>query len=217
MKTSVLLATGVLMTTATAFAQAPPAEAPSSGTTIDRANISAGIAKIRSKIAACGDQHPAQGTVKTKVKVAPSGSVQSVQITATPEAGLGDCVAAVMKRAVFGKTDRGGSFAYPFVFRQPSAPSPTPGGSSPDALDRKAISEGIARIKPAIVACGDRHKSATGIVKVNVKVKPAGSVESAVVREAPEPELGACVSKAILKATFQPTKNGGSFSYPFKF
>lgn len=212
MKASFALSALSILAASPAFAQA---EAPPPGTTIDRANISAGIAKVRPRIIACGDKHPAQGTVKTHVKVAPSGTVASVQITATPEPALGDCVAAVLKRAVFGKSDLGGSFSYPFVFSKPGTPPAS--GTVPEALDRKAISEGIAKVKPAISQCGDRHAGVTGIVKVQVKVKPEGSVASALVKETPSGDLGTCVSDAILKGTFRPTKRGGSFSYPFKF
>lgn len=224
MKTVVALAATLWL--ASAALAAPPAGGPRlpppSETSLDRANISAAITKIKPKVAACGDKHPANGAVKTKVKVAPSGKVETVQITSTPDAALGRCVQAVVKGAVFDKTDRGGSFSYPFMFTKPgpAQPAPTPpaeAGEVPENLDRKAITDAMAKIKPAVVACGDQHKDAKGNVKVQVKVKPDGTVESADIKAAPKPELGTCVANAIRKATFQPTKNGGAFSYPFKF
>jgi hypothetical protein len=39
-----------------------------------------------------------------------------VVVEATPDAAVGDCVQAAVKRAVFARTKLGGSFGYPFVF-----------------------------------------------------------------------------------------------------
>ena len=92
------------------------------------------------------------------------------------------------------------------------------GGNSnlPDALDRSMISSGIGSIKGKATACGDRS-SAKGVVKVHVKVEGSGKVSSVSVSQTPDPALGACVAAAVQKASFQPTQNGGSFSYPFPF
>jgi hypothetical protein len=37
-------------------------------------------------------------------------------VTESPHASLGECVAAAMRSAKFGKTKNGGEFVYPFVF-----------------------------------------------------------------------------------------------------
>jgi hypothetical protein len=93
---------------------APPAP-PKSG--LDRSMISDAIAKVKSKIVACGTANPnAKGKVKAKVTVAPAGTVTSAEIEATPDPKLGTCVADVLKSATFARTEAGGSFSYPFVF-----------------------------------------------------------------------------------------------------
>ena len=51
------------------------------------------------------------------VKVSPSGSVANVSVKNTPDPGLGSCVASAMQGAHFPKTQKGGSFSYPFIFR----------------------------------------------------------------------------------------------------
>jgi len=50
------------------------------------------------------------------VKVAPDGHVLSVTVKNTPDANLGNCVVGMMQKAMFTKTQTGGSFAYPFPF-----------------------------------------------------------------------------------------------------
>jgi len=65
---------------------------------------------------ACGDKSSAKGQVKVSVKVSGDGSIASVNVTASPDPGLGSCVAAAMRGATFRKTASGGSFSYPFVF-----------------------------------------------------------------------------------------------------
>jgi hypothetical protein len=108
----------------TAIPPVPPGQGsasppPSSGPpeSIDRTMISTSIARLKAKIAACGQASPsAKGTVKVMVNVAPAGTVTSATISASPDKKLGDCVAAEMKKATFDKTQKGGSFSYPFVF-----------------------------------------------------------------------------------------------------
>jgi hypothetical protein len=95
------------------------ASAPTAGDVpegLDRAMISTGVAAIKAKISACGDRTPAKGKVTVHVKVAPAGRVASVTIAAEPDAVLGACVAAEMRKATFAKTQAGGTFRYPFVF-----------------------------------------------------------------------------------------------------
>ncbi len=192
---------------------------------LDRAAISAGIASVKSKISACGDANPkASGKVKAKVFVAPAGTVTSVAIEATPDPKLGACVAGVLQTAVFKKTGEGGSFSYPFVFTAKDAapPPPATGPSAPPAapahgLDRAAISEGIAKVKSKITACGTANPGAKGKVKAKVTVAPAGTVTSATIEASPDPKLGTCVADVLKSATFAKTEAGGSFSYPFVF
>ena len=83
---------------------------------LDRAMISDGVNKVKAKVQACGDKSSAKGQVKVSVKVNPGGDVASVSVKNTPDAGLGNCVAAAMQKARFAKTQNGGSFGYPFMF-----------------------------------------------------------------------------------------------------
>jgi TonB family protein len=82
---------------------------------LDRVSISEGIAAVKGRVAACGSQG-AKGKVKVKVRVAASGAVTNVDVEATPDPALGACVARAIQKAVFPKTQLGGSFSYPFVF-----------------------------------------------------------------------------------------------------
>lgn len=94
------------------------------------------------------------------------------------------------------------------AFRAPSA------SDLPEGLDRSMISAAIASVKAQVIACGE-HSSATGKVKLHVKVDGAGRVTSASVSVAPDPDLGACVAAAVRKAKFAETRGGGSFSYRY--
>ncbi len=177
---------------------------------LDRATISAGVAKAKTAIMACGDRIKAGGTVKVKVVVAAAGHVMSAaQDGELTE--LGTCVVDVMKTVTFGSTASGGTFSYPFVFAAPVIPTTTD-----VALDRGAIAEGIGRVKVQLSACA---KSGTprGTVKVKVTVSPAGTVTSITVDATPDPALGACVATVVQRAMFKPTQQGGNFSYPFVF
>ena len=96
--------------------------APSSGgggdlpDSLDRGMISSAIANVKARVTACGEKSSAKGKVKVHVKVAGNGSVSSVNVETTPDAGLGSCVQAAVQKATFAKTQSGGSFSYPFVF-----------------------------------------------------------------------------------------------------
>jgi TonB family protein len=83
---------------------------------LDRAMISDGIGKIRARVMACGDKSPAKGQVRVSVKVGPDGRVTSVTVKNTPDDGLGNCVASMVQKATFAKTQTGGLFAYPYTF-----------------------------------------------------------------------------------------------------
>ena len=83
---------------------------------LDRGMIQDGVGKVKAKVQSCGDKSPAKGQVKVSVKVGPDGHVTSVSVKNTPDDALGNCVAGVMQKATFPKTQSGGSFAYPFTF-----------------------------------------------------------------------------------------------------
>jgi hypothetical protein len=100
-------------------------------------------------------------------------------------------------------------------YRRPAKPREVVADSSPQALDRKMITDGVNRVKPRIMACAtsDVH----GTLKVRVRVAPSGAVSSVTVAAAPDPKLAMCVRNVINSILFTPTQNGGSFSYPFMF
>jgi len=83
---------------------------------LDRAMISDGIGKVRARVMSCGDKSPAKGQVKVSVKVGADGKVANVTVKNTPDAALGDCVAGMVQKATFAKTQTGGLFAYPYTF-----------------------------------------------------------------------------------------------------
>ena len=92
----------------------------------------------------------------------------------------------------------------------------TPKNVVPDELDRSAVKAGVERIKPRVVACGE--KSGTkGTVRLAVTVDGEGTVKSVSVTESPEPSLGDCVASAMRGAKFAKSVNGGEFNYPFVF
>jgi hypothetical protein len=100
----------------------------------------------------------------------------------------------------------------------PAPPAPVPTGTPiSDSLSRIDISEGLAKAKGAVMACGKRAPDAHGIVKVHVEVAPDGRVASATISATPDDALGECVVREVKKATFAKTTNGGSFTYPYKF
>lgn len=83
---------------------------------LDLAMVRTAIAAVKPKAAACGGKSSARGDVKVYVKVAGDGGVTSTKVKETPDAALGDCVAAAVKKASFPKTQKGGSFTYPHRF-----------------------------------------------------------------------------------------------------
>lgn len=83
-------------------------------------------------------------------------------------------------------------------------------------LGREQISRTIAGIKGEIFACGDKVH-ATGKMKIHVAVAPDGHVISTHVDITPDPALGSCVAHIVERTRFEPTRNGGKFSYPFVF
>jgi outer membrane biosynthesis protein TonB len=202
---------------------APADPDSASGTELDRAMISAAIAKVKANVVACGDKSKVGGTVKATVKVTPAGKATATA-TGSTDAALNTCVAKAIDAATFDKTTNGGTFTYPFVFDTPAANKPAgpPGAAPPLAgsnieLDRAAISEGIASVRAKVVACGDKSK-AGGTVKATVQVGADGKVTSVTASASTnDPPLRTCVEGAMKTATFKKTTSGGSFTYPFVF
>jgi len=93
--------------------QPPPTNNPLPES-LDRQSISAGVATTKGRVAACANG--AKGKVRVRVHVGANGTVTSVSVEDTPDAQLGACVASVIQRTVFARTQLGGSFSYPFVF-----------------------------------------------------------------------------------------------------
>jgi len=100
------------------YKPADPDVRPSSGLpeVLDRSMIAAGVATMKPVVIRCGEKSGVKGTVKLAVEVAANGRVQEVSVASTPDAALGDCVAAAMRKVTFGRTETGGTFQYPYVF-----------------------------------------------------------------------------------------------------
>jgi outer membrane biosynthesis protein TonB len=98
------------------FKPAGDAFQPGNGESLEKPQIRAGVDKVKPKVIACGEQFKAKGTVKLALTVDGEGNVQDLSVQATPDDALGNCVAAVLRKAHFAKTTNGGSFTYPFVF-----------------------------------------------------------------------------------------------------
>ncbi len=84
---------------------------------LGREDIAAGMDDIRSSVAACGRGGTAKGEVKVSVKVGRNGKVNQVRVRSATTEDLGKCVTQKVRRARFAKTQKGGTFSYPFVFR----------------------------------------------------------------------------------------------------
>lgn len=83
---------------------------------LDKAQIRAGVERVKPKVGDCGGQFKIKGTVKLAVTVTSEGTVDEVTVQSSPDDALGNCVAAVIRKARFAATVNGGSFTYPFVF-----------------------------------------------------------------------------------------------------
>ncbi len=84
--------------------------------TLDKTMVRAGVNVVKPKVQKCGEKIAVKGTVKIAMEVSPDGAVTGASVADAPDAALGECVAAAMKLAKFGKSVNGGSFTYPFVF-----------------------------------------------------------------------------------------------------
>jgi TonB family protein len=76
---------------------------------LDRAMIAGVLAQIDTS--GCGKQSPAHGDVKLSIKVSPAGAVTGVTVKSSPDPALDACVTAAVRKATFGATQYGGSFA----------------------------------------------------------------------------------------------------------
>jgi len=90
-----------------------PADANSG---LDRSMIATAVDKVKPQALACSTKSSAKGKIKIHVEVAPDGHVTSTLVESAPDPALGACVASAMQNAVFGRTQSGGSFTYPFTF-----------------------------------------------------------------------------------------------------
>lgn len=98
----------------------PAIPAPTRADSLDSDAVKRGVADVQDQIDRCGPKYPdACGIVRLRVRVAPDGSVTSVDIVQTDSNRLGKCAAAVMKTATFDATERGSLFTYPFNFGCP--------------------------------------------------------------------------------------------------
>jgi molybdopterin biosynthesis enzyme MoaB len=99
---------------------------------------------------------------------------------------------------------------------RPSDEAFHPKGTVPDSLDKAMVKAGIEKVKPKVVACGEKI-AAKGIVKLAITVAPEGNISDISVADAPDAALGDCVLAAVKRATFAKSVNGASFTYPFAF
>ena len=83
---------------------------------LSQAEISKGMARIKSKIDACAARSQHQGTVTVSVKVMGSGAVDEVKVKSSPDGALGACVARAVQAAAFARTQKGGTVSYSFRF-----------------------------------------------------------------------------------------------------
>jgi hypothetical protein len=84
------------------------------------------------------------------------------------------------------------------------------------ALDPAMIRAAIVAVKDKVGACAEKHP-VKGTVKVAITVSPAGSVAAVVVKDTPDPALGACVAAAVKTAKFPKSTGTVTFTFPFAF
>jgi Spy/CpxP family protein refolding chaperone len=85
--------------------------------TIPRGEISEGIGKVKARVTSCGKDHGASGTIQVRFTIGANGKVQSARANGGT-APLRRCLQSAVKRATFGKSQKGITVSYPFVFRQ---------------------------------------------------------------------------------------------------
>ena len=94
---------------------AKPPGPPKPPETLDRGIILDAIDASYAQIMVCRDL-AIKGTVVVALLVAPDGHVATVEIRSAPSPALGDCVSAVLAKARFAPTQKGGAFRHPFTF-----------------------------------------------------------------------------------------------------
>jgi len=87
-------------------------------TELGRAEIKAGMDKVKADVDACGQAYTkVKGIVKVRVVVAPDGHVEKASFYVSPDRALGACVAsAIQHKASFATSAHGATFEYPYVF-----------------------------------------------------------------------------------------------------
>jgi len=117
MKAALIVATLCAALPLSAWSQLKPlAPPPALPAELSQAEISKGMARIKSKIDVCAARSQAQGTVTVAVKVTGSGVVDEVKVKQTPDSALAACVVGAVQKAAFARTQKGGTFSYPFRF-----------------------------------------------------------------------------------------------------
>jgi hypothetical protein len=71
---------------------------------------------------------------------------------------------------------------------------------------------GVARLKPAITACGRKNK---GKATAHLTVGPDGKISQLSVSTGMAIGLAACIDRVLRTATFAPTREGGTFNVPY--
>jgi hypothetical protein len=142
--------------------------------------------------------HAQRGTHYVVVRSKPAKTTTTTTVTASDTCDEVSCVLSDDNPACCAKYKKG--------------PTPPAG----DTLDRVAISEGIAKVKPRIRACGDGLVT-EGKVMMAVTVRADGSVGSAIATQTFSQPVATCVTDVLRAARFRATKQGGAFNYPFLF
>lgn len=85
--------------------------------TLDKTMITTGMGKAKAAVIRCGEAHPAaKGIVRIAVTISGAGSVTEASVSEAPDAALGECVAAAIRKTSFTATETGASVTYPFKF-----------------------------------------------------------------------------------------------------
>ncbi|HEY1556779.1 MAG TPA: hypothetical protein VGF94_18215 [Kofleriaceae bacterium] len=93
------------------FSWAAPATTPDA---LGRAQISEAMQRAKAELGKC--KVKTGGVVKVRVEVGGDGRVTAATVVSAKDASLGGCVVAAIKATSFARTNKGGSFSYPFVF-----------------------------------------------------------------------------------------------------
>jgi molybdenum cofactor biosynthesis protein B len=83
---------------------------------LDRTAAREAIDTMKPVVIACGERFKVKGQVRIALVVAPDGHVTSSTVAASPDEGLGACVAEALRRVQFKQTSNGAHFTYPYQF-----------------------------------------------------------------------------------------------------